>query len=303
MSLVSRIQAIIDNIDDNDYKVLRYIESQMRRYQYVPVEVIEKGVRLPPGVLRRSLSKLTEMKLIRRRLGSIVGYTLNYTGLDVLALKALIKRGVIESIGEKIGVGKESDVYIVRLTTGVIAIAKLHREGRTSFRKIKRYRSTVANLDRKQWYTIAKLLGEREFKILAELRAYEAKVPKPIAYNRNCVVQEHIEGIELYRGVSMSSDIAEKIFNDIINTLRIAYTRVGIVHGDLSEYNILVDIESEQGFIIDWPQYVYKDGENADELLNRDIRYIIQFFKKKYKINVDFENVKKYVIGERDVIT
>ena len=302
MSLVSHIQSIIDNIEEYDYKILQYIESRMKYYQYVPIEVIEKGLKLPPGILYRSLSKLTEMKLIRRRVGSIVGYTLNYTGLDVLALKTLIRRGVIDSVGEKIGVGKESDVYIVRLTSGSLAVAKLHREGRTSFRKIKRYRGPIVNVNRKHWYYIAKLLGEREFKILAELKAYNANVPKPIAYNRNCIVQEYIEGVELYRNINIDNDLALKILRDVIDTLRIAYTRIGIVHGDLSEYNIIVNINENSGFIIDWPQYVYIDDDNAEYLLERDIKYILRFFKKRYNIILDYENVKKYIKGDINVI-
>ncbi len=287
---------IYQSLEKTDFKVLRAVERGLNRYEYVPVEYIEKRVKGNPTQIIASIDKLNKMKLIRRRLGSKIGYTLTYWGLDVLALNNLVSRGVIAILGERIGVGKEGNIYIAEDPSGELVVVKFHREGRRSFQKIKRHRSMVLSMPRKSWFKIASLLGEREFKILVHLREHGANVPEPIAWNRNSVVQEYIPGVELYRIRELDPDIAEEVLDKIIETLKIAYQKVEIVHGDLSEYNVLLD-ENYTPYIIDWPQYVYKYEENADELLVRDVTYILSFFKRKYGVEKDLQQVLDYIRG------
>jgi RIO kinase 2 len=49
--------------------------------------------------------------------------------------------------------------------------------------------------------------------------------------------------------------------------------------------------------IIDWPQYVTKDHPNAQELLTRDIKNILQYFKRKQILKVRLEEALSYVTG------
>ena len=65
------------------------------------------------------------------------GYKLTYLGYDYLALRAMMKRGNIVSVGRRIGVGKESDIYLVQNEEGETLALKLQRLGRVSFRAIK----------------------------------------------------------------------------------------------------------------------------------------------------------------------
>ena len=88
----------------------------------------------------------------------------------------------------------------------------------------------------------------------------------------------------------------------IVSVIREAYLKLGIVHGDLSEYNIIVHVREgiETPFIIDWPQYVYRDDPQSIIYLKRDIEYIIKFFKRRYRTTLDCEATLKYVMGEID---
>ncbi|MCE4602699.1 MAG: serine/threonine protein kinase [Desulfurococcales archaeon] len=294
--MAGRLQELIEKLSRDDIKVLRTIEKLMSRHEYVPLELIERRSKIPGGRLWRVLWRLSDLKLVRRQTGPVTGYTLTYLGLDVIALSSLIGRGVISRVGERIGVGKEGDVYLVELVGGEVAAAKLHREGRTSFSKIRRLRGPAAMVDRKQWFRIAKLLGEREFRILVRLHERGAWVPEPIAWDRHCVVQEYREGVELYRVRELSLDEAYSLLEGVLRTLRIAYVDVGIVHGDLSEYNVLYEGEGK-GVVIDWPQYVYKEEENAGELLERDVAYIVGFMRRRYGLYVDPKEALDYVKG------
>jgi RIO kinase 1 len=56
--------------------------------------------------------------------------------------------------------------------------------------------------------------------------------------------------------------------------------RANLVHGDLSEYNIL--IKNREPYIIDISQGVPLDHPLAEELLQRDVKNISRFFNKKF---------------------
>jgi len=279
-------QRLWEKLGKDDIIVLRAVEQLSPRYEFAPVEVIERKTRLPPPRILRSLDKLNQLKLVRRNMGSIIGYSLTFYGLNVLAFDTLYRRRVIDTLGDRIGVGKEGEVYIGLTPNGEKVIVKFHREGRSSFQRIRRLRSFVMNVDRKQWHRIAKMLGEREFKIMVVLEREGAMIPKPISWNRNAVVQQYIPGIELYRIRELDEETANQVLEDILRTIEIAYNKVGIVHGDLSEYNVLVS-EDGRGYVIDWPQYVYKEEPNALELLKRDMEYITNFFKRRFGVRID----------------
>jgi RIO kinase 2 len=71
---------------------------------------------------------------------------------------------------------------------------------------------------------------------------------------------------------------------------------LGIIHSDLSEYNIFV---SEEGVeFIDWPQYVTLDHLNAEELLRRDAFNVLTHFKRKYNIEKDLDEVVRVIKSE-----
>ena len=70
------------------------------------------------------------------------GYALTYMGYDYLALNVFMKRGHIKKVGLKIGMGKESDIYICETKDedNPTCVIKFARLGRTSFRTVKNHR-------------------------------------------------------------------------------------------------------------------------------------------------------------------
>ncbi len=281
-----------------DFRVLAAIEKGMRRHEYVPVEVIEKYSRIHETRLKMILGKLHRLSLVRRSIyGRYMGFRLTYLGLDMLALRSLVERGFLEALGERIGVGKESEIYIAVAPGDIYVAVKFMRIGRTSFRGTRRVRS-FAEDPRLKWYDQSKIAAEREFKALKEIFFAGGHVPRPIAYSRHVVVTEYIEGVELYTKPPLSDP--EAVLYTILDTLRKAYLEVGIVHGDLSEYNIIVSSGEEKPYIIDWPQYVYRDHPSSELLLRRDIGYIVRFFKKNYRVSLDAETALRYVKGEQE---
>ncbi len=85
--------------------------------------------------------------------------------------------------------------------------------------------------------------------------AYNAgiNVPRPITVNRHTVVMAYINGAQLSEVGDVDSP--EDLYWGIIESVKKLFADVGIVHGDLSEFNIMIDLDSGESFIIDWPQW------------------------------------------------
>lgn len=94
----------------------------------------------------------------------------------------------------------------------------------------------------------------------------------------------------------------ERILKKILVNVRKAYLKAGIVHADLSEYNILLK-DDMNILIIDWPQYVTRDHPNAQQLLTRDIQNVLQYFKRKHKLAAKLEESLDYVTGKSRTTT
>ena len=99
-------------LTNDDFRVLTSIEMGMRNHEIVPVSLIETIAKIKRVNTNKVIANLLKFKLIEHSNLKYDGYSLNYIGYDYLAIHTLIKRGVLMRIGPKLGVGKESDVYI-----------------------------------------------------------------------------------------------------------------------------------------------------------------------------------------------
>lgn len=125
------------------------------------------------------------------------GYRLTNTGYDYLALKSLTLRTSVSSFGNQIGVGKESNIYTVSNDEGVPLCLKLHRLGRTCFRNIKEKRDYHGKRHKASWLYLSRISATREFAYMKALYDRGFPVPKPIDFNRHCVIMELVNGYTL----------------------------------------------------------------------------------------------------------
>lgn len=282
-------------LDRFDFKILNAIERGMSAYMYVPVEVISSFSRLDVDFVMRRLKKLNTLGVVSRRLGAHTGYILTSRGYDCLAFNALVKRGTLESISATpIGMGKEADVYIGITPAGKKVAVKFHRAGRTSFRGIRVKRAYVGERSHVSWLYLSRLAAKNEYQALQILSREKVSVPKPIDWTRHIVVTEFIEAVELSRTPKLNHP--DTVLEKIIQNIKKAY-RVGVVHGDLSEYNILVR-ENDEPVIFDWPQWVPSNHPSALILLRRDFKNILKFFKRKYGLNIKVEACLEKLVSE-----
>ncbi|HVP92968.1 MAG TPA: serine/threonine-protein kinase RIO2 [Acidobacteriota bacterium] len=279
-------------LENEELRVLQIIETAMSKHEFVPKELIAKFAKLSMDKTDFRLSRLNKMGLIYQMRGAYVGYTLNYAGYDCLAINALVKAGVLEAFGKPLGVGKESDVYDALTPKGERIAVKFHRLGRISFRQTVRKRGYSTT--HFSWLFQSRIAAEKEFQALRLLFPKKVAVPKPISQNRHVIAMGMIEGAELveWKGISKP----EKVLKEILLNVRRAYVKASVIHGDLSEYNVILK-PNMHILIIDWPQYVTREHPNAQQLLTRDVRNILQYFKRKHMLKVKLKEALDYVTG------
>lgn len=293
-----KIGEIYRKLVDDDFKILEFFIHRIRKYEYIPLQtIIEYFNRdyTQKEIVAR-IKKLVVLKLIEKH-SSYDSYRLRFLGLDCYALKKLASKDILKAIGNKIGVGKESDVYSGIGGDDSHVAVKFYRIGRHSFRNIAKVRNYGSEAEGSQWILRSISAGSRERTVLEALNRFNINgVPKLYGGVYHAIVIEYIEGPLLIEVKSLENP--RDCFNKIIDTIKKVFQYGNIIHGDLSPYNIMIDYSKnvERPIIIDWPQYVSTQNPLAMELLKRDLHNIIKFFNKRFNLNADLDQTLKYVL-------
>ncbi|MFX0081438.1 MAG: RIO1 family regulatory kinase/ATPase [Candidatus Hodarchaeota archaeon] len=280
---------LLKSLEKEDFRILMAIEIGMKRSEYVTINNIKFYSRYKMEETLFRLNKVHKLDLIIRNASQYeIAYTLNSKAYDLLALHTLVEKNIISQLGPLIGKGKESDVYSCMDDNEKIFALKFYRMGRASFRNIKMYRDIIGERGHLSWLYINRLAAKKEFEALTKMFKLKLNTPKPIAYNRHIIVMSYLRGKELIYYKQIKNPL--KIFKRIIKQMKIIYQKAHMIHGDLGEFNIVV---SERGkiLIIDWLQWIPSDHPNANTLLERDITNICNYFKKKFNIETNVDEI------------
>eukprot|EP00002_Diphylleia_rotans_P007770 TRINITY_DN17435_c0_g1_i1.p1 TRINITY_DN17435_c0_g1~~TRINITY_DN17435_c0_g1_i1.p1 ORF type:complete len:470 (-),score=105.60 TRINITY_DN17435_c0_g1_i1:82-1491(-) len=279
-------------LSKDDFRVLTAVEMGLKNHELVPAQLIESIAGLKRGGAYRGLQNLLKHKLVHHDSKKYDGYKLTYLGYDFLALRAMTNRGSVGFVGRQIGVGKESDVYIVANAEDEEMALKLHRLGRISFRTIKTKRDYLLHRKNASWLYMSRLAALKEYAYMKVLYDHGFPVPKPIDVNRHCVLMQLLKATPLcqVRDLANPGLVYSRLMNLILK-----FAQHGLIHCDFNEFNLLID-DDQNVFIIDFPQMVSTSHPNANEYFDRDVQCIRTFFSRK----LGFEG-SSYPIFERDV--
>ena len=219
-----------------EWRVLSAVEQGMKNHSLVPLELIVsiagtftrfsspvrktytyQNTGLRHGGVNKVVGALLRNKLISRNSEKYEGYRLTYLGYDFLALRVFVARGTITGVGRKIGVGKESDIYLVRNDEGTTFALKLHRLGRVSFKSIKTKRDYLQGRHKSNWLYVSRLAAVKEFAFMKALHQNDFSVPIPVDQNRHCVVMELCQGVPLYHIKTLKN--AEVVYKSLMGTI------------------------------------------------------------------------------------
>jgi len=211
-------------------------------------------------------------------------------------LQTLVEEGLIDSVVRQLMSGKEAEVYVVRCGAET-RCAKIYKEATqrsfrqavdyTENRKVKNSRQARAMAKGTRFGRQAQEAAWQSAEVDALYRLADAGVRVPKPYN-------FFEGVLLMELVTDANGDAAPRLNDVAFTPEQARAHhatllgevvrmlgAGIVHGDLSEFNILLghDEGDAAPVIIDLPQAVDAAGNNhAQRMLLRDVANLHDFF-------------------------
>lgn len=188
---------VLRYLSKDDFRVLTAVEMGMRNHEIVPADLIHRIASLKHGGTYKVLKNLLKNKLLHHDSSNYDGFRLTYLGYDFLAIKALVNRGIISSVGRKLGTGKESDIYEVANEDGTVFAMKLHRLGRVSFRAVKSKRDYLRHRSSFNWLYLSRLAAFKEFAFMKALEEHGFPVPKAVDCNRHCVIMSLVQGYPL----------------------------------------------------------------------------------------------------------
>merc|ERR1719150_2289464 len=282
-------------LERDQLRVLTAIEMGMKNHELVPKQLVISIASIKGGGCTKILQELAKERLIQYESSGLRynGYRLTWKGYDYLGIKTLVTRGVLQSFGTQIGTGKESNIYSVMGSPDTKIddhsedeegeeeqlCLKLHRLGRTCFRKVREKRDYHKGRKQMSWIYLSRISATKEFAYMKALYDRGFPVPRPIDFNRHIVLMELVDGLTLQQ-VNEVPDAAA--LYDKLMKLLVKFADHGVIHGDFNEFNIMLDRETADPIIIDFPQMVSTLHQDAALFFNRDVKCLQDFFRRRF---------------------
>ncbi|HKL29019.1 MAG TPA: serine/threonine-protein kinase Rio1 [Natrialbaceae archaeon] len=221
------------------------------------------------------------------------------------ALYKLVQDGHIAAFGGPLSTGKEANVYQAlggadEGEEGTEVAVKVYRINASDFRDMREYLTGDPRFEEIRGDKKAVVLAwvRKEYANLRRAMAAGVRVPEPIAVERNVLVMEYI-GTEAGRAKRLNEvhvENPETAYEVVREYMRRLYD-AGLVHGDLSEYNIV--FHEGQLVIIDLGQAVTVHHPNSREFLERDCENVANFFARQ-GVDVTGDDLLAYLLEETD---
>jgi len=216
----------------------------------------------------------------------------------------LLNTGVLYEVNGVISSGKEARVYGGKTKENKDLAVKIYLTSSAEFKKgILKYiegdpRFKNVKRDTKSLFAI---WAQKEFRNLEEACQAKVNVPKPIIVKSNVLIMEFIgeNGVSAPSLKEAPPENPQRIYKLLITNLKRLYQKAKIVHGDLSEYNILM--WKNKPFIIDMSQSVSIEHPLANFMLIRDLNNLNRFFSKLNVNIIPIEELHKQVVGKNNV--
>jgi len=211
-----------------------------------------------------------------------------------------LNKGTIAEIHGTVKAGKESRIYWGKASNDEELAIKIYLTVSAEFRRgmlpyIKGDpRFTHVRRDiRSLVYTWA----QKEFKNLQRMYEAGVRVPKPIDVNKNVLIMEFIgkNGIPapVLKGMYLKNPA--RVYGQLLTCVKRLYTKAGLVHADLSEYNIMM--WKGQIVLFDVSQSVPLEHPMADQFLRRDLENLSRYFKKLDVNVLSVEDLHRRITG------
>ncbi len=210
----------------------------------------------------------------------------------MMRLRSFFTHGIISSLEFIIAKGKEADIYLAdggaSVSDAFVAV-KIFRLETSSFAKRADYINGDPRFGRMR-PGISELVNvwcRKEYGNLKIAGAAGIHAPRPYLFNGNVIAMELIGDDEGRPAPTLKDSVLEDpepIMDSILLQIGRLYVK-GLVHSDVSEYNIL--IKEKIPYFIDFGQAVVLEHPMSKKFLERDIANMLSYFRKQYGIERD----------------
>lgn len=218
----------------------------------------------------------------------------------LMVIYEFLNSGVLYELHGVVNSGKEARVYWGKDKNGKDLAVKIYLTTAAEFRKGRlkyvegdhRFKGV-----KRDTRSLVFAWAQKEFKNLEQAYNAKVRVPKPISVKDNVLIMEFIgkDGVNAPSLKEQRPNNAEKVYKLLLTYLERLYRKADLVHGDLSEYNIM--LWKGKPVLIDMAQAVPTSHPMAQFFINRDLTNINKFFSKLGVEVMPTEEIYKQIVG------
>ncbi len=214
----------------------------------------------------------------------------------------LLNSGVIYELNGAVSSGKEAKVYWGKSKEGTDLAVKIYLTSSAEFKRgMHKYIEGDPRFKdvKHDTRSLISVWAQKEFRNLKEAAEAKVPVPKPLAVKSNVVVMEFIgkDGVSAPSLKEQPPGNPERIYRLLVTYVKRLYRKAKLVHGDLSEYNIM--LWKGKPIIFDVSQAVSVEHPMADFMLRRDLANLNRFFSRLNVKIIPVEELHAMVVGKR----
>jgi len=217
-----------------------------------------------------------------------------------MVIYELLNSGVLYEVHGVVNAGKEARVYWGTNKEGKDLAVKVYLTASAEFRKGMfkyiegDYRFKGVKRDTR---SMIFAWAQKEFRNLEQADRAKVRVPKPVAVKNNVLVMEFIgkDGVNAPSLKEQAPDDPAKVYGVLLTFLKRLYSKADLVHGDLSEYNVMM--WKGKPVIFDVAQAVPTSHPMAEFFLRRDLTNVNRFFSRLGVKVLSVKEAYKRVVG------
>ncbi|CAM9728010.1 unnamed protein product, partial [Chrysoparadoxa australica] len=221
-----------------------------------------------------------------------------------LVLFKLLNKGFLQRIEGCLSTGKEANVYYAVGSGGQEYAAKIYKTSIMVFKDRDKYVSGEYRYRhgycRSNPRKMVKVWAEKEMRNLRRLQAAGIPSPSPVLIKSNVLIMDFLgkEGwpSPRLRDISLSRRRMSLLYEQCVTHMRTMFHKCKLVHGDLSEYNLL--LHEGKLIFIDVSQSMEHDHPRAMDFLRMDCKNVTDFFRRKGCLVMGMRRLYEFVSGD-----
>ena len=217
-----------------------------------------------------------------------------------MVIYQFLNSGILYEVNGVVNAGKEARIYWGKNKEGKDLAVKIYLTTSAEFKKgMLKYIEGDYRFKgvKKDTRSLIFTWAQKEFRNLEQASRAKVRVPKPVAVKNNVLIMEFIgkNGVNAASLKEQAPSDPEKVYEILLTYMEKLYRKADLVHGDLSEYNIMM--WKGKPVIFDVAQAVPTSHPMAEFFLRRDLTNVNRFFKRLGVTVLSIEEAYKKVVG------